>query len=267
MLIRHQGDDLLIVRQTDHMAQTARIAERWGNERYAAPECREEAIRAAGLHDGGWRLWEEHPTLQPETGRPCNLGEIEIAVHAAFYRAGVQAAVAVDPYTGLLVSLHAAVLYAGVAGWDPLNLTPPDTSALDGVQRAFVADQVALQRRLRAEMAGNPRYAALVAPDRLLPAYLRLRAWDQLSLYFLFHGMGDRSIQHVPVREGDTIVELHQTGPREATADPWPFDRPRVEFPVVETRIPDRCYASGDELLTTWLEAPQQVVTYVMQAP
>jgi hypothetical protein len=56
MLIRHIDGELVIVRQTDHMAQVARIAEHWGNERFPAPEHREEAIRAAGLHDGGWYL-------------------------------------------------------------------------------------------------------------------------------------------------------------------------------------------------------------------
>src|SRR5260370_33260171 len=117
MLIQRAENQLVVVRQTDHMAQVARIAERWGNDRFPAPDHREEASRAAGLHDAGWRLWEEHPTLLPETGRPRNLTEVEQVVHANFYRAGVEAALAVDPYTGLLVSLHAAVLYAGVEGW------------------------------------------------------------------------------------------------------------------------------------------------------
>src|SRR5579859_833955 len=134
MLIRAEDNGLTIVRQTDHMAQTARMAERWGNARFPAPEHREETIRAAGLHDNGWRDWEEQPTLVPETGRPRNLGEIERPLHAAFYQAGAERAVAIDAYTGLLVSMHAAMLYAGVEGWDSRTLTPPVRDEMSEVE-------------------------------------------------------------------------------------------------------------------------------------
>ena len=245
MLIRQEGEDLVIVRQTDHMAQVARIAERWGNDRFPAPEHREETIRAAALHDNGWRDWEEHATLLPETGRPRNLSEVEPEVHAAFYRAGVERAVAIDPYTGLLVSMHAAVLYAGVDGWDLATLSPPDGVDLDEVRRSFVAEQTSLQQRLRGTLAAGSRYAEAVEPTRLWPAYLRLRAWDRLSLYFLHHGMGEWYLDHVPAADGETTVALRAIGAREATAEPWPFDRPMVTFPVVEVRVSDRRYDSA----------------------
>src|SRR5690242_18895308 len=152
MLIQHEDGALVVVRQTDHMAQVARIAEAWGNQRFPAPEHREETIRAAGLHDNGWREWEDQPTLVPETGRPRNLGEIEQHVHAAFYTAGVERAVAIDAYTGLLVSLHAAVLYAGVEGWDSATLEPPINASAGEVEQAFIAGQARLQHRLREEL-------------------------------------------------------------------------------------------------------------------
>ena len=202
MLIRHIGGELFIVRQTDHMAQVARIAEHWGNEQFPAPEHREEAVRAAGLHDNGWRLWEEHPTLVAETGRPRNLGEVEQEVHASFYSAGVQAAEAVDPYTGLLVSLHASVLYAGVEGWDLSTLLPPSVPESNGIGRKFLAEQTALQRSLRDRLAQSPHFAAAVEPHRLWPAYLRLRAWDRLSLYFVLRNMRDDVVDHVPTTDG-----------------------------------------------------------------
>lgn len=267
MLIQQSGGELVVVRQTDHMAQVARIAERWGNARFPAPEHREETIRAAGLHDNGWREWEDQPTLLPETGRPRNLGEIERPVHAAFYRAGVDHAVAVDPYTGLLVSMHAAMLYAGVEGWDAETLAPPMGEDLSAVERAFIADQASLQRQLREALGASPRYAAAAEPARLWPAYLRLRAWDRLSLYFLFFGMGEDQLGHVPDVDGEATVALRQTGPREATADPWPFDRDSVAFPVVVARVPDRHYESDEEFLRVLAGAPHEVWDYNMHTP
>jgi hypothetical protein len=249
------------------MAQTARMAERWGNARFPAPEHREETIRAAGLHDNGWRDWEERPTLLPETGRPRNLGEMERPVHAAFYRAGVERAVAIDPYTGLLVSLHAAVLYGGVEGWDLATLTPPIPPDASELERQFIAGQAALQRRLHDALAGDPRYAAAVQPERLWPAYLRLRFWDQLSLYFLYFGMGERAVEHVPAVDGETTVHLRQTGPRAASAEPWPFDRDEVAFPVMAVRIPDRRYESDDAFLQTFATAAPQIQEFTLHAP
>ncbi|HXT35072.1 MAG TPA: DUF3891 family protein [Chloroflexota bacterium] len=262
MIIRKVGGELVIARQTDHMAQVARMAERWGNARFPAPEHREETIRAAGLHDSGWRLWEDDPTLLPETGRPRNFTEIERPVHAAFYREGVDSAVAVDPYTGLLASLHASVLYAGVEGWDLASLTPPGNPDRTAIERDFINNQTALQGRLRSALASQARYAASVAPDRLWPAYLRLRAWDRLSLYFLSRGLGEGEIDHIPENDGETTVVLRQTGPRSAIAAPWPFDRTEVTFPVVVARVPDRRYDDGAEFLATLVHAQHEVWDY-----
>ncbi|HVC80648.1 MAG TPA: DUF3891 family protein [Chloroflexota bacterium] len=262
MIIRRVDGELVIARQTDHMAQVARMAERWGNTRFPAPEHREETIRAAGLHDCGWRLWEDAPTLFPETGRPRNFTEIERPIHAAFYRAGVESAVGVDPYTGLLASLHASVLCAGVEGWDLELLTPPENPDRTAIEREFIEQQTSLQGRLRSMLALEARYAASMAPDRLWPAYLRLRAWDRLSLYFLSRGLGEGEIDHIPENDGETTLVLRQTGQRSAIATPWPFGLPEVTFPVVVARVPDRRYEDGMEFLSTLVHAQHEVWDY-----
>jgi hypothetical protein len=266
MLIRRSGKELLIVRQTDHMAQVARIAERWGNELFPAPAHREETIRAAGLHDNGWRAWEDQPTLIPETGRPRNLGEIERPVHAAFYRQGVLDAAAIDPYTGLLVSLHAAALYAGIVGWNPETLTPPILEDRTEIESAFILEQAALQEQLRSRLAQSPRYGKSVEPASLWPAYLRLRAWDSLSLYFVFHGLGEGGLDHVPTGEGETSIALRQVGEKAATADPWPFDRSVVALPVVVVRVPDRAYNDGRDFLAMLVAARPEVEEFTLRA-
>ncbi len=265
MIIQREDDTLLVVRQTDHMAQVARIAEHWGNRQFPAPEHREEAIRAAGLHDNGWRDWEEQPTLVPETRRPRNLGELPVEVHAAFYGAGVERAVAIDPYTGLLVSLHALQIYAGVENWDLEELLPPDRDDLDDVRRAFVRAQVALQRKLRQQLAASPRYARSIEPARLWPAYLRLRAWDSTSLFFLFYGMQDTTLDRVPIADGQTSIALRKIADRVGTATPWPFNRDEVTFPVVASRVPDRAYASGDDFLRTLAAARPELLEYTLR--
>ncbi|MBA3945415.1 MAG: DUF3891 family protein [Herpetosiphonaceae bacterium] len=265
MLIQTEGDTLVIVRQTDHMAQVARIAEQWGNTSFPPPEHLEETVRAAGLHDNGWRDWEEHPTLIPTTQRPRNLSEIEPPVHAAFYGAGVERAVAIDPYTGLLVSLHAAVLYAGVEGWDPQTLVPPLRPEAPTVERTFIEEQITLQRQLRTQLAQTSHYAAAVEPARLWPAYLRLRTWDRLSLFFVYFGMRDQVLDHVPASDGETTIAVRNIGERTATVDPWPFQEDEATFPVLAVRVPDRPYSSGDEFLQVLATATPELQQFIVR--
>ena len=178
----------------------------------------------------------------------------------------MQAAEAVDPYTGLLVSLHAAVLYAGVEGWDLSTLLPPSVPESNGIGRKFLAEQTVLQRSLRDRLARSPRFVAAVEPHRLWPAYLRLRAWDRLSLYFVLRNMRDDAIDHVPATGGETTVDLRQIGEREATADPWPFDEENVHLPVLVTRVPDKRYQSDEQFLAAYLAEKPEVWDYTLRA-
>ncbi|MCA1599571.1 MAG: DUF3891 family protein, partial [Chloroflexi bacterium] len=91
--------------------------------------------------------------------------------------------------------------------------------------------------------------------------------WDRLSLYFVFFGMGERAIDRAPGADGEATITLRQVGPREATADPWPFDRPVVACPVVVARVPDRRYASGEEFLRVLVDAPHDVWDYTLRRP
>lgn len=246
MLIRHIAGELVIVRQTDHMAQAARIATHWGNERFPAPAHREETLRAAGLHDNGWRIWEDEPTLLPETRRPRNLTEMERPVHAAFYTAGVERAVAIDPYTGLLVNLHATALYAGVEGWDA-DMVPPLADDLSDVQRDFIKDQAALQQRLREQLSASSRFREAVKAKHLWPAYLRLRAWDNLSLFLIYHQEPEKTLDHIPTVDGETTLTLGRIDDHTSTVTPWPFSNDAADVPVVIARVPDRPYENGAE--------------------
>jgi hypothetical protein len=258
MLIRYINNELVIVRQTDHMAQVARMAEQWGNAQFPAPDHREETIRAAGLHDNGWRDWEEQPTLLPDTARPRNLGEMERAVHAAFYAAGVERAIAIDAYTGLLVNLHASALYAGVEGWDD-EMTPPFPPDANDIQRRFIEERTAQRRQLRAQLSGHPHWAAAAERAPLWAAYLRLRTWDRMSLFLLYDREAEKDYDHVPTTDGETTITLRRVDEHTAAATPWPFSGDEASVPAVVARVPDRPYESDDEFLHVLSAAPTTV--------
>src|SRR5687768_416692 len=102
----------MLVRQVDHQEQCGAIAAAWGNAAFARPEPYGPLAAAAAVHDEGWRAWEEAP-LVGEDGAPVDFPQIDRPTHVALYREAIAAAVARDPRTGLIVSLHGQGLYEG----------------------------------------------------------------------------------------------------------------------------------------------------------
>jgi len=241
-----------MVRQVDHQDQCALMAEAWGNEDFARPDPFDPIWLSGACHDEGWRSWEEAPEVTP-AGRPVDFPEIDSVVHTALYREGIGRAGLRDPRAGLLVSMHGQGLYERRLGLDgaakPRAEHPPHV-------RAFIEDQEAFQARQRAAMGGGEEL------DRWAwAAYRLLQAWDKLSLYLLWRGLPDEqpgTLQEVPRGVGDPGVEMRLTpdGPQAATCDPYPFAADEVALPVAARVIPDRPYASSDELREALREAP-----------
>ena len=102
MIVRQNGD---IVMQVDHAVVSGQLADAWAD----GMEPRASVATAARLHDIGWRHWEEAPRLNPDTGRPANFLDVVINEHLRLYRLGIEEVEAVDPYAGMLVSMHAEI--------------------------------------------------------------------------------------------------------------------------------------------------------------
>ena len=135
MIVRPNGD---LVMQVDHAVVSGRLAEAWAD----VIEPREAVITAARLHDIGWRHWEAEARLNPDTGRPANFLDVVIDEHLRLYRLGIDEVAALDPYAGMLVSMHAAGIYTGRFGTQPallLTRAPDVQEVVDD----FVAEQKA----------------------------------------------------------------------------------------------------------------------------
>ena len=52
------------------------LARAWGNEEFGQFVPPKELCLAAEQHDIGWLLWEQAPTLNPETGYPYRFTEL-----------------------------------------------------------------------------------------------------------------------------------------------------------------------------------------------
>src|SRR3954453_21605891 len=138
MIVRPFQGRRLCVRQTDHMALSGRLAEAWGNDRFARPEPFGPLAVAAAEHDAGWADWEAAPRVDPATRRPYQFTDMPVEEHLAFYQRGVNAVAATDDHAGLLVNLHCQGLYNQRFGWAPemtMRRLAPDQEA--AVRRAI----------------------------------------------------------------------------------------------------------------------------------
>src|SRR5687768_15716681 len=106
MIVRPSNGRLLVVRQTDHMVVSGRLADAWGNDRFTRPEPFDPLAVAAAEHDVGWADWEAAPKVDPATKRPYQFTDMPVEEHLAFYQRGVSTVAANDAHAGLLVNLH-----------------------------------------------------------------------------------------------------------------------------------------------------------------
>lgn len=210
MIIRAGPDGLTLIRQTEHARICGDMARAWGSDDFAAPAPPPAVALAAAEHDNGWTEWEDTPLLNPRTHQPYRYGDIPIDEHLPIYRRGIARAIAMDPYAGLLVSLHGSRLYSDFRAGQP------------GAD-AMLAEQRDQQERLRAELKDDPDYAPYVGDRELGINSDLIFGWDILSL-FLCHGSAWTDAIEFPAgRTGERQV-VAVTGSDETWAlAPFPF--------------------------------------------
>ena len=161
MILQERIDHLLVIRQTDHALLSGFLAREWGNADFKRPELFESFCLAAREHDNGWGEWEQSPQLDPKTRLPYTFMSIPTEQHVALYDRGIERIIKVDPYAGLLVSMHCTGLY------DRARATLPGFSAkyvksADSRMVNEFLDRLKLQQlRLKSDLRANPATASL----------------------------------------------------------------------------------------------------------
>ncbi|MGF7238564.1 MAG: DUF3891 family protein [Frankia sp.] len=259
ILTRYQGK-LLVVRQPDHGDQTGLFARAWGNEEIPPlAEQQPATALAARHHDDGWAVWERRPTIDPETGQPVQFHSVGAREHIPAYRAGVDRAAHHDPWTGLLVSMHAAGLYNDRYGTYRLaelatqTLTPTEHAVID----EFLAEMAQFQQTLLGKVRGHPTPQPASDDPTVRHHYLLLQVWDRLSLQFAFRHATDGEIAPLPVAKGDhRILVCRSAGTFTLALDPYPFATDPAVFPVVGYLLPDRPYTDPEDFIATLAATP-----------
>jgi hypothetical protein len=158
-----------VVAQPDHAALSGALAANFSSHHFPALE--EAVVRAIGVHDSGWGIFESEATCTPElteTGKPRSFIEIAPPRFTLAWTGSIDRAEEVAPMGGIIVSRHFCWLAEGrlVMHTD----TEPDAALI----RHFLEQEERRQQRL-ARL--DPRH------DQVERFVSVLQFCDLLSLY------------------------------------------------------------------------------------
>lgn len=268
MIIQEQGEQLILIRQTDHAVLSGFLARALGNKNFSRPEPFESFCLAAAEHDNGWHEWEMLPQLDLKTFTPYNFMSIPTDEHIALYQRGIERVVRADRYAGLLVSMHCAGLY------DRTRATMPGFSAkyVKSNETHLVTDflqRLRLQQlRLKVDLRADPLLKEHADEATLQANLQRLEALDRLSLYFCLAPLDGSTIDAVPVNGSGSEADwdLQPAGNNLVTLNPYPFQKDPLRVSILARRIPKRPYADEAEFRKVLAQAPYFAMNYSLSA-
>ncbi len=241
MIRRDAGKDFLLITQNDHALLSAQLARHLGNDLFAPPTPRQSTLAAIALHDCGWSLHDDHPTLNAQK-IPLDVFETPPHIVTQAWSASVDRAVAHDDYAGLLVSLHVLRL-------SDLSTYPRAAHELFTLVK-FQQRQIELQTLLRARLdlqtdlplnLGLPAAGTSDAFDALRCAFKCLQAMDILSLMLCCTQLLFPTVPGILPRPKAAPLDLHLSRDADGAlcVVPWPFAEDEL---VLE--IPCKCVAA-----------------------
>jgi len=283
MIVQERGEELWVIRQTDHALLAGFLARQWGNDLFRRPEGFESFCLAVREHDNGWGEWELAPRIDPKRRVPYTFMSIPTEEHVGLYQRGIERVVQVDRYAGLLVSLHCAGLY------DRSKATIPGFSAKyvksteSRVVSEFLQSLKLQQLRLKVDLRGNPATKRLTEEKSLEANKRALEALDRLSLYFCLNSLADASIDNVPLYvnkeipnqvnlnqdsrdQGSVDWELRPIGGNSVALAPYPFRKNPMPISILTRRVPKRIYGDESDFQGTLASAPYFPVDFTLHA-
>jgi hypothetical protein len=272
VIVLHRHDQLLLVKQLDHAALAGHFAEAWGGADFEPPEPRSSVVLAAARHDEGWRESDDELRYDPARQAPLDFLDGAIEDYVVLYARGIQRIAELDPYAGVLVSMHGTGNVCGRWGIQPgIRLSGYDEATWPRVIERFVLEQEGLQAGLKIRLLGlRPAQRRSVFERRLWANWEQLQAWDRLSLFICRtdpEETAEADLGAVPTSlEGSETVSLmaRSLGSSQAAIDPWPFAQPALQVVVPIVSIPERRYASQEEVRVAAAAATAQWLAWAI---
>ena len=228
------GQSRLAIMMYEHSALSHQFARSFGNERFEASQPNDLMFSVVLHHDVGWAEFDRAPVTDMATGLPYNLVDTPAEYITVTSRLSPEFNQRQHPFCGLMSSMHSWGLYNGRYGLSSMVLIdkiPPQDRPL--AQR-MLDGELERQKRLRAELAQDPKTSGWIEDKRLFQNYKQLQFFDTLALYFNRTHPSERGevmFEHVPLNsERDVTIVVR---PRDAGAyelSPYPFAADAAEY-------------------------------------
>jgi hypothetical protein len=252
MIIRsHPAGGLALIGQTDHSRFVGQLAAHWGNRQFAAPAPYDSVVRAATFHDYGWLRYETTPLVHPESGEPYPFLQAPMtAAQLGSYQWALDWMADIDPYSGLIISMHRTGLWKGRYGLIKHPAGRYNLTALSPEVQAFIAKNEAWQERQRATLDAKGVWTN----------YRLMQVWDLLGLYFCCQEPYADHVEPVPVDyaggDADGVrLGLSPAGAGRVAFEPYPFDVRPCRVQPAYRRVARTSYPDSEAFRKAWFQA------------
>lgn len=106
MIIHEREKDFIMVAQHDHALVSRDAAQCWRDDYFFGIEKKDSVVLAVREHDRCWIEPDKEPLWNEDTQQPYSFMDYPGNPKLAFYKEGIDEVVQMDPYAGLLCSLH-----------------------------------------------------------------------------------------------------------------------------------------------------------------
>jgi hypothetical protein len=257
-----------LVTHPDHARLAGAFAERWGNERFLAPEPRRNVLKGIARHDDGWAARDAAPEITKQgkpsafstelVGKYSAFEEIDLADYLAVRDRAVRLIASEDAYAAVLISMHTYNLLTEHA--DRSTIAAADLPLLE----QFLEEQRVFQHSLREQILANQSFTAEQTSDRTILDHFRLlQATDNLSLLACVDYRKPAHLLHpLPLLGGGhSEVEVRPVRPREYVLDPCPFQEKQLSFQFPARHVTGKTFAVSAELRERFDAAPLEMLS------
>jgi len=112
MIVRPDGDMLILITQPDHARLSADMAEAWRADGLPVHPQRARLLLAIREHDNGWIEPDSAPAVNPTTGHPFDFVSTPAAIKQAIWPRAVARLEHADPLAAAFVAEHALTVLA-----------------------------------------------------------------------------------------------------------------------------------------------------------
>src|SRR5450755_2646413 len=262
-----------LVTHPDHARLAGAFAERWGNERFRAPEPRDTVLKGISRHDDGWAMRDASPQITRQgkpsafsvelVGKYSAFEEIDLADYLAVRDRAVRLIAEEDAYAALLISMHTYSLLSEHA--DRSTIAPAELPLLD----RFLDQQKVFQNSLAQRIAADPSLPAEQKSDAaILDHFHLLQATDNLSLLTCVDFSRPAHLLHpLPLGDGNrSRIEVRPVDSRHFVLDPYPFAERSLSFRFPARHVRGKTFSSVLELQRQFEAAPVESLSVRVSA-